>query len=105
MIEIDGQETRDKQLQGMREVIDALDVLLRSYGWDLLSKLGEEQVKMREAQLLANKPEDLRGFITETDLRGERNGIKLFLSLPKMIRDNTYEELKNETELDEETAG
>ena len=95
---------RKEELAQMREVVDALEGLLKSYGWVLLSKLAEEQVKMREAQILAHKPEDLAGFIAETDLRGERNGIKLFLSLPQTIRDNTYEELKHEIELDEKDS-
>ena len=80
----------------------ALRSLVRSRGWALLDKIGDEQVRNREVHLANMDVGSLETMAERNVLKGEKDGVKLFLSFPQLLIDAAEEVVKeNEVETDE----
>lgn len=89
--------------EDLREKQRALKDLLGSPGWEVISAIVAEQVKMRETLILVDEDLSWEGVLSQVKAKGERLGMRLTLELPKTLVEQLEEEI--EEALDEEERG
>jgi len=72
--------------------------LLKSAGWALLARFAEQQIETRNYGLGNVVVKDIEGIGEHSYMRGERDGIRLFLNMPELLVEDYEEELKDEQE-------
>lgn len=82
-------------LEELREIWEDYRSLVKSQGWGRLRELGERQVELRKAQIMAMEEKGLGDFIEGLRLKSEARAIKLFLALPEMMVENLEEEMRD----------
>jgi hypothetical protein len=77
----------------------ALRNLVKSRGWELLVNMAQDQIATRSGYMNDLQIKDIEGIAEHNYSRGERDGIRLFASMPELLIENYEEDLKDvETE-------
>ena len=78
---------QELSLEEMRDQLSALQSLVKSPGWELLVKIAEGQIGLRENIMNEQKIQSVKEMCEFNYVMGERDGIRLWTNLPTFHAD------------------
>lgn len=85
MSEDDWKKDRQDQYQAAVVQKEAISVLLRSQGWDILRAVAKSQIELLQQQVMLVPLKNLDGALEQEFNKGHMMGVAAFLKIPENI--------------------